>query len=198
MNFEAKLRELIEIHKGIILTKDVEEAGIPRHYLTILVRKNELERIYQGIYITPETFFDEMYCIQLRSEKIVFSSETALFIHDLTDKDPLLYSVTVPRDASKKRLRSSGINVTTVKPEVHSIGITTTKTIYGREIQVYDVERTICDIIKHKNKMNKDMFYMALKRYSARTDKDLRRLMKYANQLAIEKKVTMYMEGFLI
>src|SRR5665647_1551249 len=84
MEYEKRLRELINDHNGIILTKDVEEVGIPRQYLTISVQKNELERVAQGVYLTPEAFIDEMYCIQLRSDKVVFSNETALYLHGLT------------------------------------------------------------------------------------------------------------------
>ena len=67
MNYEKKLKELIKNNNGIILTRDVEYAKIPRQYLTILVQKNELERVNQGVYLTSDTLVDEMYCIQLRS-----------------------------------------------------------------------------------------------------------------------------------
>lgn len=198
MNYEEELRKLIKIHNGIILTKDVEEVGIPRQYLAILVKKKELEHIAQGVYLTPETFVDEMYCIQQRSKKVVFSNETALYLHDLTDRDPLVYSVTVPRGYATNRLRQSGITVSTTKEEFYYLGITTAKTIYGREINVYDVERTICDIIKNRNKMDRDMFYVALKRYSSGKKRNMKKLMEYAKQLEKEKQVIHYMEGFLV
>lgn len=198
MEYEKKLRDLIQSHDGIILTKDVENAGIPRQYLTVLVQKMELERVAHGVYLTPETLADEMYCIQMRSTKVIFSNETALYLHELTDRDPLIYSVTVPRGYSTNRLRESGIAVTTVKEDLHPIGITTMQTIHGRTVQVYDIERTICDIVKGKSKMDKDMFYVALKRYSARRDKNLIRLMDYADRLGVEKKVRQYMEGLLV
>lgn len=197
MNYENNLRELIRSKDGMILTKDVEKAGIPRQYLAILVQKKELERVAQGVYLTPETFMDEMYCIQVRSGKVVFSAETALYIHDLTDRDPLVYSVTVPRGYSTNRLRETGVVVTTVKEDLYGIGLTTAKTVHGRTIKVYDVERTICDIVRNRNKMDKDMFYVALKRYSARKDKNLNRLMQYAEQFGIEDRVREYMEGLL-
>lgn len=198
MDYEKNLKELIQKHNGIVLTKDVEKEGIPRQYLTILVKKNELERVAQGVYLTPETFADEMYCIQLRSDKLVFSNETALYLHDLTDRDPLIYTVTVPRGYATNRLRETGIAVLTVKKESYDVGITTTKTNYGREVKVYNVERTICDIIKNRNKMDKDMFYVALKRYSSGRNRNMKRLMAYAGKLGMERQVVQYMEGFLV
>jgi hypothetical protein len=53
---------LIVGKNGLILTREVEEAGIPRHYLTLFVRENELERISPGVYLAPDSFDDEMYC----------------------------------------------------------------------------------------------------------------------------------------
>lgn len=197
MNYEKKLNDLIQNHNGIILTKDVTEAGIPRQYLAILKQKGELERVSHGVYLTAETYADEMYCIQLRSEKVIFSNETALYLHDLTDRDPLVFTVTVPRGYSTNRLRETGIAVFTVKAEYYGIGITIGKTIYGREIKTYDPERTICDIIKNRNKIDRDMFYVALKKYSSSKKRNIKLLMSYARQLSMEKQVIQYMEGFM-
>lgn len=104
-------------------------------------------------FISPEVLADEMYAIQLRSDKIVFSSETASYLHDLTDRDPLVFTVTVPRGYGTGRLRDSGISVVTVMPDKFGISVTKGKTIHKREISVYDLERTICDIIKARGKM---------------------------------------------
>lgn len=198
MDYENRVREIMKNRNGIILTRDVEKAGIPRQYLTILVQKNELERVAQGVYLTPDTFVDEMYCIQLRSDKVVFSNETALYLHDFTDRDPLVYSVTVPRGYPTNRLRETAIVVFTVKEEAYKLGIAIARTIYGREVKVYDKESTICDIIKNRNKMDKDMFFVALKRYSSSKERKMKKLVVYAKQLGMEKQVVQYMEGFLV
>lgn len=197
MDYEFIIKELIQNHNGIILTKDVEDAGVPRQYITILVKKGILDRVAQGVYVEPDTFVDEMYYIGLRSDKIIFSHETALFMHNLTDIEPLIYSVTVPRGYATNRLRESGIDVSTVKKEIYPIGIIKGTTKYGRDIQVYDVERTICDIIKNRNQMDKDMFYIALKRYSSSKDRNLKLLSEYAKRLGMINQVVQYMEGFL-
>lgn len=82
MNYEEKLKTMIINKNGTILTSDVTDRDIPRQYLSSLVQKNELERIAQGVYVTPDTLVDDMYCIQLRSDKLIFSHETALYMHE--------------------------------------------------------------------------------------------------------------------
>ncbi|MEA1975647.1 MAG: type IV toxin-antitoxin system AbiEi family antitoxin domain-containing protein [Bacillota bacterium] len=86
MNYRVKLDKLIENRKGLITTKDVENAGVPRQYLTMYVRENKLSRVSNGVYLTEEAFEDEMYIVQAKSKKIVFSHETALYMHELTDR----------------------------------------------------------------------------------------------------------------
>lgn len=193
MDNATKLSMLIESNNGIVTTKDAEGNGIPRQYLSLFAADGKLQRVAQGIYLSPDVFEDTMYLIQSRSEKIVFSNETALYIHELTDRDPLQYSVSVPRGYGVARLRESGLVVYTVKEELHKLGKETAKTIQGRDISVYNLERTICDVIRYRNQMDADMFSTALKRYTSRKSKNLPRLMEYAKAFRIEKSVRQYM-----
>lgn len=198
MSSGEKIDKLLAENNGILTTKELEEVGIFRQTLPELIKRGKLEKIRHGTYISPEVLVDEMYGIQLRSDKIVFSHETALYLHDLTDRDPLTYTVTVPRGYGTGRLRESGISVVTVKPDMFEIGVTKGKTIHGREISVYDMERTICDIIKARGKMDKDTYYNALRRYADSDRKDISKLMEYAKRMKIYKQVREEMEGFLV
>jgi predicted transcriptional regulator of viral defense system len=197
MNNATKLSMLIESNNGIITTKYAESIGIPRQYLSLFVAEGKLQRIRHGIYLSPDAFEDTLYLIQCRSNKIIFSNETALYIHELTDRDPLQYSVCVPRDYGIARLKESGLVVYTVKKELHELGKETAKTIHGRDISVYNIERTICDIIRYRNRMDADMFATALKRYTSRKPRNLSRLMDYAKAFRIEKITRQYMEVLL-
>ncbi|MGI6332585.1 MAG: type IV toxin-antitoxin system AbiEi family antitoxin domain-containing protein [Zhaonellaceae bacterium] len=69
MSYQVVLEKLIEDKDGLILTKEVVEAGIPRQYLNIFVRENKLERIAHGVYLTPDSFDDEMYRLQAKNQR---------------------------------------------------------------------------------------------------------------------------------
>ena len=97
LHFAQKLRELFKNSSEILSTKEVELNGITRQYLWILKNGNEIQMIFRGIYALNDVFEDKMYAISLRFKKAIFSHETALYIHNLTDCDPLLYTVTVPQ-----------------------------------------------------------------------------------------------------
>ena len=64
-------------------------------------------------------------------------------------------------------------------------------------IRIYNVERTICDIIKNKNKIDAEIFSKTLKEYPRSKNKNLTKLTKYAKTMNIENKVREYMEVLL-
>lgn len=197
MSFKEKLKKLFKTSSGILSTKEVEAAGIPRQYLWILKNENEIQMISRGIYASNEVFEDEMYLISLRTDKAIFSHETALYIHNLSDRDPLIYTVTLPSGYNPSKLKSSNIEVHTVKKEFFEIGKTTVKTIYGRNITVYDKERTICDILRSRNKMDKYVLNEAVKRYVKSKEKDIHKLTRFAKIFRVEKVLDNYLEVLL-
>lgn len=193
MNKSTKLLTLIEKNNGIVTTKEAQDNGISRQYLAMFVSQGKLQRVAYGIYVSPDAFEDTMYMIQARSNKIIFSHETALYTHELTDRDPLQYSVSVPRGYGVGRLQDSGVAVYTVQNKLHQIGVETAQTIHGRDISVYNQERTVCDMIKYRNQVDGDMLTTMLKRYTNDKAKNLPRLMEYAKMFKVEKTVRQYM-----
>lgn len=150
MSYTRELLELIQQKDGLLLTRDVEQAGILRHYLTLLTREGTIERVGHGVYVTSDTFEDELYMLQARSPQVIFSHETALYLHDLSDRNPLTYSVTVPNGYHSRSLMEKGVQAYTVKKEWHALGTTEAMTAYGRPIRLYNAERTLCDMFRKR------------------------------------------------
>ena len=197
MGYQNKLERLIKDRDGLILTREVVEAGVPRQYLNIFVKENRLERIAHGVYLAPDTFDDEMYRLQAKNRRVVFSHETALYLHDLTDRDPIEWSVTVPHRYNATHLRDEGVNVYAVKEGLHQLGVAGLKTIYGRPIKVYNRERTICDIIRNRNNMDIAILNEAIRRYLGAKDKNIPLLLRYAEKLGVLNVVRNYVEILL-
>lgn len=197
MEHFAKLKKLIQKNKGLISTKNVTEAGIPRAYLSLYVKQGILERLARGIYITKDCYDDEMYRLQVKYAQAVFSHDTALFLHDLTDRDPLQYTVTVKTGYNTKNIKASGVKVYTIKKELYDLGLITVKTPFGRFVKTYDLERTICDIVRSRSQMDRDVLTNTLKRYAKRKDKNLFRLMRYADQFSLINILRKYLEVLL-
>lgn len=197
MSQRKVLEALIQEFDGVITTKNAQEHNVHREYLSEMVRDGSLYRVAYGVYITPDVWEDRMMILQLRKKKIIFSHETALHLHDLTDRDPVRYVVTVPYGYNPSRLKNEGIIVHTVKKELFELGATLMNTTFGHEVKVYDVERTICDIFKDRNNQDPAILTDAIRRYVSKKDKDLNKLMRYAEQMKVYRVLKLYLEVLL-
>ncbi len=191
------LESLIAEHGGVITSKLVGEHNIHREYLRELIRQGKLDRVAYGVYITPDAWEDKMLIHQLRRKKMIYSHGTALFLHDLTDRDPLIYSVTVPGGYNTKRLKKEGLFVHVVKVELFELGVCNAKTIFGNTVKTYDPERTICDLIRDRNNQDPAIITDALKRYVAKKDKDLNKLITFSEKFRVKKIISTYLEVLL-
>lgn len=189
--------KLITDNDGMIRTSQVTEAGITKPVFYQYVKENNLEQIAHGVYATSDSWTDAMYLLHLRCKQAVFSHETALFLHDLTDREPTEYEITVKTGYNPSKLKNDGIKVYTVKKEFHEKGIIMMQTSFGNSVPVYSMERTICDIIKNRNNTEMQTLQTALKQYSKRKDKNLRLLMQYAKDFRVERIVRQYLEVLL-
>jgi hypothetical protein len=62
---------------------------------------------------------------------------------------------------------------------------------------MYDVERTICDVIRNRNQMDVTIVIDAVKNYVKRKDKNIPKLMEYAKILKVDKILRKYLEVLL-
>lgn len=191
------LTGMLHANNGYLLTSDVIEADISKAYLAEYVKENNLERVAHGVYISDEVWEDEMFITALKHKKIVYSHETALMLHGLMEREVMLYSVTVPRGYNSRTLREKGYRVYTQQPDLYHIGITSVQNDFGNIVPVYDMERTICDIIKKKKQLDIQIFQTALKEYVLKKNKNVHNLMRYAKQLNAEEQVRNYIEVLL-
>lgn len=192
-----QLEQMLTEHGGTLQTTQVTSEGISKPVFYNFIREKNLEQVAHGVYVSKDTWVDAMFLIHLRCGQAVFSHETALFFHDLTDREPTPYSVTVKRGYSPSRLKADGIAVYTVKPELHEIGVVNLQTPFGHSVPVYDMERIICDLIRSRSNIEIQTLQHALKQYALRKDKNLRVLMNYAGLFHVEKVLRQYLEVLL-
>ena len=188
---------LLEQNKGMIRTAQIQNMGITKTAFYRYSKEKSLEQVAHGIYASADAWPDAMYLLHLRFGQIVFSHDTALFFHDLTDREPLEYSVTVKAGYHSLQLKAEGVKVYTVKKELVGLGVTTTQTPFGHTVPVYDKERTICDLVRSRNNIEMQTLQGALKQYARDKDKNLRKLMQYASALRVEKILRQYLEVLL-
>ena len=185
-----KILEIVKNNDGFITTKEVVENGLNKMALKRLCDGELLERISPGYYSLPNIVIDDYYKIISKSKNAVFSYNTSLFLNNLSDRTPLFFDISVPRGYSGSLQNLDFVSLHYVDKDIFEMGIEKIKSPFGMDVKCYDMERTICDIIKYKNHMDKEIYIKALKSYAKRDDKNLINLTKYSKKLKIEKEVT--------
>ena len=197
MNSMNELASIAKDHGGIIETKIAAERGVSKNMLYKLCKENKIHRVARGQYILPEELQDELLSISKRSDQIIFSHETALFLHGISDRTPFEHTVTAPTGCTPSLSIKAECKVYHIKPELFDLGRTTLTTPAGNEVPVYDLERTICDMIRSRNKVGTETFLAALKNYASSPKKDLNILHSYAKKMRVANVLRQYLEVLL-
>ena len=197
MESQEQLIWLADKHGGILSAAEAVAAGVSRPALSAFVRNHDMRCVSRGIYCVPDAWQDDLFILQQRCPKTIFSHETALFFHDLTDREPEKVTVTAKTGYNPTHLSKNGIKVFTIKNDLFELGKVEVKTPFNNSVNSYDIDRTICDIIRSRNQIDCQVYQDALKQYARRADKNLHHLSRYARALHVERKVMTYLEVLL-
>lgn len=197
MQINSVILETLKQNNNVITTEQVIRLGFSKALLSKYAKAGLLERERQGVYILPDSVHDDMYTLMLRTDKIIFSHDTALFLNGLSERTPFEHSVTIPSDSVLSNTLKEDCNCYYIKPELHELGVVEKKTTFGNVVRCYDAERTICDLLRSRNRMDDETVISAMKNYAAYEEKDLNRLAAYAEKFRVSKILKQYMEVLL-
>lgn len=187
--------KLLKNNNGLITSLEAKSKGIDNKILQRMEKLGQLERVEHGLYMDSNQMEDEYYLSQYRCKKGIFSHETALYFHELTDRTPFQIMITIPSGYNTRLLKEKNkYKFFYVAKNLHTIGKITMKTPYGNEVYVYDKERTICDCLKKKEQLDSDLVNDAVRRYLKTPGSDYAKLIKYAELFNIKELVRKYME----
>lgn len=192
-----RLRNYIEKKKVLSIDSAIKELGISPSSVYRFIKDENLERVSKGVYVKSNLWNDEMNLLSKRTSVAVFSHESALLLHNLTDREPSSLTVTVPSTYNASNLINTGVRVFYIKPNYLGIGKTNLMSLEGNLVPSYDLERTICDILRSRSQIDAQVVFGALKAYVKRKDKRLDILSHYAKKFRISKLISQYLEVLL-
>ncbi len=193
MDYKDKIKSYLKTSGGLITTSYLEENNIPRVYLSRLVKEGFLKKVSRGLYRTKNADFDELYFFQYRYKKAIYSYETALYLLGITDRFIVDINVTVP-SSYKFNKPINSINIHYVKNDWWDLGIKEVRTMFGNIVRVYCYERCICDFIRDRDNMDKEVYVKLIRSYPSYKDRDNHLLYEIANKMKILPKVIEIME----
>lgn len=189
----AVIDRILKEKNGILRTEDVLKAGFSKTTLGNLVESGELERVAQGIYVPAGEMVDELLILQLRSSRLIFSHETALWMNGLSGRVPLEYHVTVRTRAPLGAALRGSCRCHYVQGEFLNVGLEMRRTAFGNMVRCYNAERTICDLVRDERKVGVEAFVGGLKAYADSQDRDVAKLMGMARTFGVERELARYM-----
>ena len=192
-----KTKMFVRENNGIYFTEDFRENNIDKYYIQKLIDDGIIERYEKGVYLRNDVFEDELYILQRKNPTIIYSYNTAIYLHNMSERTPTNYDVTVYSGYNTFRLPEH-LNVHFIKKENHRLGEIKLKTPQGFEVMTYDLERITCDIIRSNNtNMDKEQINKFLRKVFLEHKLDTIKLIHYAKELNCEKKVRQIMEVFM-
>ena len=191
-----KILNIMKKNNGVITPAQLEQKGISRVYLSKMEKEGVIERIERGIYVTKDFKYDEYYLFQLKYPKAIFSYNTALYFFHMTERTPIKMDVTVYREYNPHRFKDY-VNVYKVNRELYNLGMIEIKSPQGMKIRVYNLERTVCDIIKDKNCLDIETRNKSIKKCIKSKAFNASKMFEYAKRMNIYDQVKNYMEAII-
>lgn len=192
-DYSDEIEDLIAEEGGYLRIRAAEDRGIARAYVyRYLEAHTEIEKAAKGIYVRKDMPVDRLYILSLRNKDIVFSHLTAAWLLKLLPEKPHGITVTVPQGYNATHLIDQFIDVIFTERESAYLGKGMTKTESGKDVPAFNLERTICDLIRQRSRCDKSIYQTAMKNAFASENLNLDLLREYAETFHIQGIVEEY------
>jgi predicted transcriptional regulator of viral defense system len=185
---DTYIYDIFQQNKGIVSAQYLLEKGVSYYDINRFLADEVLIKLKRGVYKWVETDTNEIVEVAHIVPKGIFCLQTACFYYELTTSIPSEYHIAI-LDGQRIALPNyPPIKIYYWNKTSYELGVTSI-VVDNERIKIYDLEKTICDTIRHRNKIGFDVFKEILKNYLNRKDRNLNRLDSYAKQLNIFNKV---------
>ena len=145
-----------------------------------------ISRVAKGVYYYKDYTVDMMRVYQVSNSTIVYSHETAAYLHNLTDRFPRKYCITVKQGTSLRNRKD--FNIFYVNQKTYDMGVVTVRNNLNNDVITYDQERTVCDMIRSKDRVELQVYTDVIQNYF-KNKPNMNKLIKYAKHFNIVEEV---------
>lgn len=185
------LREIFSDYDYIMTTAQLNAEKLYYRDIQRMLDEGLIEKIKRGYYHWIEDYGNsEIVIINSLFPDAVLCMETALFYYRYSDRNPAEWNIAIDKNTSRQRTKIDYpfIKAYRVEPELVTLGEAEGE-IDFHKVRIYDRDRTICDVLRNRNKMDKEIFNKAIQGYVKDLKKNIPNLMEYAKALKVKKKV---------
>jgi len=191
VNHTPELEKLAQKNNGLFKTSDMLHLGMKSHEIRKLTMDGVIDRVRQGYYQmgTDSDPSDEELIAKLFPDGVICMN-TALFFYGYSNRTPIAWDIAIDKNTSKSRFKLDYpfVQPYYLEPHLLTFGITTGD-FSGHSMQIFNRDRLICECLKYEDKMDRETYNKAIQGYVADTKKNITRLLEYAEQRRVLKKV---------
>lgn len=196
MNAKQEILVKFKQNKGFLCSKDIVSSA-HKYYIGKMLKTNEVSRLKRGVYIlNNHEHFDERVLISKMIPNAVLCLFSAWEYYQLSTSIPSKHYLAISRNTKIKKFSYPVTQIHYWENTAFNTGITEIE-IENNKVRIYDIERSVCNAIKHRAKIGEDITLEVVKNYINSKNKNLNKLMKYAHVLRISKITKQYLKPLL-
>lgn len=144
---------------GILRTWELNDLGLSSRQINKLIENGDIRRIKRGYYELENYIYPEEVVIARLFPKTVIFLESALMIYGYTDRIPSSWQIAVDRNSEKTQynIEYPLIDIFYMEPRLLEVGVDVIK-IEGVDIKVFNRDRTICDVLRYENRLERSIY----------------------------------------
>lgn len=182
----------LQKHGGFIRASEVKSRGTYEQ-LRRATEEGSLLRIRNGIYAEISSLANNMVDVECIVPGGVLCLYSAFVHYGLSTQVPAAICVAIE---GKRKLCLPDYPVIDLyywKKEYLGIGVIQ-KELSGYAVRITDLERTVCDAIKYRNKIGLDICGEVIDNYLKKENRNISLLHEYAGKLRLRTVLTKYLE----
>jgi predicted transcriptional regulator of viral defense system len=196
---DEKIYKIFSTRNGFARTKDILAAGIHHRDIRRMRDGGKIIRVKRGLYrlaeiplISNQGFIDLARAVP----KGVICLLSALSYYELTTFNPSIISMAICRGSREPKIEYPPVEFYHFSKKQFEAGINEIK-INGHKIRIYCSEKTICDYFRYRNKLGIDMAKEGLSEYLKRRDRNLEKLLEYAEICRIKPLLEIWLNAMI-
>ncbi|MEZ8274027.1 type IV toxin-antitoxin system AbiEi family antitoxin domain-containing protein [Vibrio splendidus] len=176
-------------------TSDAAKFNVTRAALSRAVEKGDIEKLQRGLYGyvgREELEVHSLAEVSVRAKKGVICLLSALRYHNLTTQAPFQIWLSIKKNDRAPNIEYLSIKIVRTR-DVTDLGVISTQ-VDGIPVLVSDVERTIVDCFKFRNKIGIDVAIEALTEAKRANRFEQEKLWEYVKHYRMTNVMMPYME----
>jgi len=158
-----------------------------------MVKSGEVERLKRGVYCDHSKTSNVMIDIDKIVTNGVLCMYSAWFHYQLSTQIPQSFHIAIEKNRKTVLPDYPSISLYYWQQKYHELGVVR-QVINGYTVNIYDLEKSVCDAVKYRTKIGIEASSEILRNYLKRRDRDISKLIKYAQKMRVEKILKTYLD----